>query len=165
MSACCSTNTCAVETASGSECPSCGETGTRIDSITLEALLRPEALGRGMPEAPRFCANAACQVVYFDHEAEIVFDERDLTIPVHAKHPGDENIPVCYCFGHTSRSIREDQARDGFRSVSTAITAEIRAGRCACEVKNPKGSCCLGDVVRVERALEAPSPGPQEATW
>ena len=165
MSECCSTNTCAVESASGAECPSCGETGTRIDPVTLEALLSSESLGRGLPESPRFCANAACQVVYFDNEAKIVFDERDLTIPVFAKHPGDENVPVCYCFGHTMRSIREGQARDGFRSVSTAITAEIRAGRCACEVKNPKGSCCLGDVVRVERALEAPSRGGEEATW
>jgi hypothetical protein len=103
--------------------------------------------------------------VYFDNEAKIAFHERDLTVPVYAKCPADENVPVCYCFGHTPRSIREDQARDGFRSVSAAITAEIRAGRCACEVKNPKGSCCLGDVVRVERALEVLPGGREETTW
>jgi hypothetical protein len=164
MSECCSTNACTVETASGAECPSCGETGTRLDPMTLGALLLPEALGRGVPASPRFCANVACRVVYFDNEAEIVFDERELTVPVHAKHPGEEDVPVCYCFGHTSRSIREGQARDGFRSVSTAITLDIRAGLCACEVKNPKGSCCLGDVVRVERAMEAPSRVREETT-
>jgi hypothetical protein len=32
------------------------------------------------------------------------------------------------------------------------ITQEVKAGRCACEVKNPAGSCCLGDVARVLQA-------------
>ena len=133
--------------------------GTHSDPITLEALLTPDAMESSVPPSPRFCATSSCQVVYFDNDAGIVFDETQLTARVHAKHPSDENVPVCYCFGHTIRSIRENQARDGFRSVSTAITAEIRAGRCACEVKNPKGSCCLGDVVRVERALADDSAG------
>ncbi len=39
--------------------------------------------------------------------------------------------------------------------VSKEITAEVRAGHCACEVKNPKGTCCLGDVIAIERATLA----------
>jgi mercuric ion transport protein len=28
------------------------------------------------------------------------------------------------------------------------ITAEVKAGNCACEVKNPSGKCCLGEIAR-----------------
>jgi hypothetical protein len=26
------------------------------------------------------------------------------------------------------------------------IAREIKAGNCACDIKNPKGECCLGDI-------------------
>lgn len=104
----------------------------------------------GIPPSPRFCATAECPVVYFDNTAGVIFEEALLTVPVHAKHRDNQDVPVCYCFGHTPRSIRESQVRDGAASVSKAITGEVRAGHCACEVKNPEGVCCLGDVVRIE---------------
>jgi hypothetical protein len=28
---------------------------------------------------------------------------------------------------------------------------EVKAGNCACEMKNPSGKCCLGDVTRTVR--------------
>ncbi len=43
------------------------------------------------------------------------------------------------------------------------IAREIKAGHCACEVKNPSGRCCLGDVRAYEKraaqseAAEAPA--------
>jgi hypothetical protein len=27
----------------------------------------------------------------------------------------------------------------------------VKAGNCACEVKNPSGKCCLGDVMRAAK--------------
>jgi hypothetical protein len=27
------------------------------------------------------------------------------------------------------------------------ITAEVKAGNCACEIRNPQGFCCLGNVI------------------
>lgn len=153
MSECCSTSTCATETEAAPSCPECGQIGTRVEPITLEALLTTEASRGGVPLAPRFCFSLACPVVYFDNAAGVVFVETQLTVAVQAKHPSDEDVPVCYCFGHTTRSIRERQNRGGIRSVSSEITGEIRAGNCACEVKNPSGRCCLGDVFRIERAL------------
>ena len=32
------------------------------------------------------------------------------------------------------------------------VRAHIAAGRCACEIRNPKGTCCLGDVIAAVRA-------------
>ncbi len=39
----------------------------------------------------------------------------------------------------------------GKSTVAERITAEVKAGNCACEVKNPSGKCCLGDVTRAVR--------------
>jgi len=94
-----------------------------------------------------------CEVVYFDTGAAVVFRETDLIVPVHAKHPDNDAIPVCYCFGYTEKSIRDEIEQTGASTATGSITAEVKAGRCACEVKNPKGSCCLGDVARVERRV------------
>lgn len=136
-------------------CPSCGTKGNSIDPITLKALLTAEGLRRGVPPAPRFCADPSCDVVYFDNAVPIIFRENELTVPVHAKHPHDEGVPVCYCFDYTPGRIRERIERDGKSTVSESITAEVKAGHCACEVKNPKGVCCLGDVAKSERRLAA----------
>lgn len=154
MSSCCGPSGCEIRTQEASElCPSCGVKGTAIDGITLKALLTAEGLRRGVPPAPRYCANSACNVVYFDNAVPIVFEECDVIVPVHAKHPQSDYVPVCYCFGHTPSSIREELLRSGKSTATKTVTAEVKAGHCACEVRNPKGSCCLGEVSKVERRL------------
>ena len=129
------------------ECPRCGKIGTSLDPITLKALLTPDALRRGVPDAPRFCATESCPVVYFDREACVILDEINLRIRVHAKHPDDDTVPVCYCFDYTPADIEASS------STRETIAREVQAGHCACEVRNPKGSCCLGDIARVEQRL------------
>lgn len=154
MSDCCATKPAtAPGESSSAECPVCGKKGARVDSVTLKALLTGEGLRRGVPPSPRFCATIGCPVVYFDNNVPIRFEEELLVSRVHAKHPEEERTPVCYCFGYTPRTIRDLVASSGPSSASVDIAREMKAGRCACEVKNPKGSCCPGDVTRVERAL------------
>jgi len=125
-----------------------------VDAITLKALLTSDALRRGIPDAPRFCATEGCQIVYFDSDAGVNFTEVELTVRVHAKHPTDDGVQVCYCFDYTPSTIEAEIARSGSRSARATITAEVQAGHCACEVRNPKGSCCLGDVARVEARVQ-----------
>jgi hypothetical protein len=138
---------------SGDACPRCGRKGAKVDTITLKALLTGEGLRRGVPPSPRFCATKSCPVVYFDNAVPVRFEEELVTVRVHAKHTGDERVPVCYCFGYTPERIRALVDSSGRNVVSEDVAREVKAGRCACEVKNPKGSCCLGDVSRVESAL------------
>ena len=52
----------------------------------------------------------------------------------------DENL------GHRARALLVAAGHD-------VATVHEENRRCACEVKNPKGSCCLGDVTRVESAI------------
>ncbi len=131
MSSCCPDSSCEN---GGQVCPKCGEKGVSLDPITLKALLTSEALRRGVPQNPRFCATATCPVVYFD--AEVVFTEPEIVVAVHAKHPDVDEINRC-----------------GKATAFATITAEVKAGHCACEVRNPKGDCCLGDVFKTEQRL------------
>jgi hypothetical protein len=68
----------------------------------------------------------------------------------------EDPIPVCYCFNVTERMIHEEVAQTGRSTASTRIRAEVKAGNCRCEVENPSGRCCLGEVVAAEkRAVRA----------
>ena len=54
------------------------------------------------------------------------------------------------------------EAETGRSTIAERIAAEVKAGNCACEVKNPSGKCCLGDVTRTVqdcvRAFNGPMP-------
>ncbi|HXG57556.1 MAG TPA: (2Fe-2S)-binding protein [Thermoanaerobaculia bacterium] len=157
MDSCCSTDgrTTPEARAAAERCPSCGSKGLSVDPVTLKALLTSKAFRRGVPPAPRFCATASCPVVYFDNGVPITFAEHELTTPVHAKHPENEEVPVCYCFGYTPRDIREEIIRTGSSGISKTVKAEVAAGHCACEVRNPKGACCLGDIANSEKRIQS----------
>jgi hypothetical protein len=60
----------------------------------------------------------------------------------------DNPIPLCYCFGYTREHVRTDIERGGSTGIPERIKAEIQGGFCACEVKNPSGDCCLGNVMK-----------------
>ena len=130
-------------------CPKCEQVGAAVDRITLKALLTPDGLRRGVPKQPHYCATRDCPVVYFDREDDVTFTEAELTVRAYAKHPDDANVPACYCFA-VSVGAMSDAARS--RELREMVACEVQAGHCACEVKNPKGACCLGDLVRIERA-------------
>jgi len=114
----------------------------------VKALLRPDALSRLENVPYSFCPTPGCPVVYFSHEAVGVYHQEDLKVRVGLKE-GDELVPICYCFGHTRASAWEEIRRTGKSTLVASITAHVQAGRCACEVNNPSGTCCLGEVNKV----------------
>jgi hypothetical protein len=134
------------------DCPSCLQAGAPVGRITLEALLTADGLRRRVPAQPRYCANADCPIVYFDVDGDVTFVEADLRVRIYAKHPHDADTPVCYCFGVTVGAMANAERA---RALRESVAREVHAQRCACEVKNPKGGCCLGDLVRLERGRES----------
>lgn len=130
-------------------CPKCAQLGADVDRITLKALLTADGLRRGVPRQPHYCATRDCPVVYFDREGDVCFTEDELTVRAYAKHLDDSTVPACYCFTVTVGAM-SDATRA--RELREMVSREVQAGHCACEVKNPKGACCLGDLVRIERA-------------
>jgi hypothetical protein len=92
-----------------------------------------------------------CAVVYFSDQA--VFTKSDLKVRVGIKETADP-IPLCYCFDYSRDDIRRDVEAPGKTSVLEEIKAEVQGGFCACEVKNPSGACCLGDITRAIQAAK-----------
>lgn len=162
---CCSTNggeTLAVEVATQSavavqHCPVCGKRGKKVDTQTVKAMLSV-SLEEIRPVSYRFCRTETCSVVYFAEDGAQVFGETALREQVHQKHLDEDDVFACYCFRHTPGTIREEIMTTGESTAVARINAGIKAGQCACEVRNPQGSCCLGNVTatvkRIQAALE-----------
>jgi hypothetical protein len=146
MSDCCSANASSRAPAVA-VCPVNGARSKQVDLLTVKSLVRQLPLG--MPHAQYyFCEAQDCDVVYFALDSQApIFRRTDLLVRVGVKetaHP----IPVCYCFGFTRGNIHDEIAETGQSTIAEQITAEVKAGNCACEVKNPSGKCCLGSVAR-----------------
>lgn len=150
MSSCCEGTECGLST-STTKCPSSGTEGARVDLQTVKALLTTAALKRLDPGEYRFCPAAGCDVVYFD-EAGHTFSAPDIRVEVWQKRPEGDRV-ICYCFGENESNIRAEIVRDGHSRAVERVRAHVQAGRCACEVRNPRGVCCLGDVSAVVKRL------------
>jgi len=137
---------------SPTHCPDCGRPGRLVDSITVKAMLRPEALMRLSAPEHHFCATPECSVVYFGIDEG--FGREEIVVPVFQKEPAGDR-PVCYCFGIGERDLRQELLESGRSTASDRITALVAADRCACEVKNPQGSCCLGNVAEATKSARA----------
>jgi mercuric ion transport protein len=150
MADCCAVRPGATtEATKGLVCQQCGRPGKPIDRITVDALLKPELRAglNGMRYV--FCETPDCPVVYFALDGTR-FTKDQIRVRVGLKETEDP-ILVCYCFGITERMIREEMERTGRSTASARIRSEVKAGTCRCEVENPSGRCCLGEVSRVEK--------------
>ncbi len=145
---------------SQTSCPKCGQAGKKVDEVTLKSLLGSSALERRSETAHRFCSTPSCPVVYFGASESFTTDE--VTVPVFQKHPAPET-PVCYCFGITIEDVQKDVLTTDRPSIEKRIRSLVKADRCACELRNPQGSCCLGNVGQVIRTARETSSLPSSA--
>ncbi|MBI3328561.1 MAG: copper chaperone Copz family protein [Nitrospinae bacterium] len=134
-------------------CPTCQKTGRSVDLPTLKALLAVP-LTEVRPVEYRFCRTPDCPTVYYSIDGAQRFGENDVRERVYQKRQTDDDVFVCYCFRHTVGSIKEEFARTHTSTVVAAVTAGIEVGQCACEIRNPQGSCCLGNIRAVAQRLE-----------
>lgn len=150
MSDCCSVDAKIGAMPAILRCPVVGTRSKQVDMLTVKSLVR--ALPLGMPNTQYyFCDASDCDVVYFASQVEApMFRREDLVVRVGAKETADP-IPVCYCFGFTRKDIENEIAETGRSTVADRIGTEVNAGNCACEVRNPSGKCCLGDVMRTAK--------------
>ncbi len=123
----------------------CGVPGSVVELLTVKALATEAALRRLTATRHRFCATPTCVVVYFN-DAGRTLSAADLRVPVWQKQPFGART-LCYCFGESEAVIRQELQEHGRTDVVERIRSDIAACRCACEVRNPRGACCLGDVI------------------
>lgn len=147
MSDCCSANAASLAPQVAA-CPANGARSRRVDILTVRSLVRRLPLGMHGSQY-YFCEAQDCDVVYFALDPDApVFRREDLLVTVGVKATAEPG-PVCYCFGFTRKDIEDEIAETGRSTVAERISAEVKAGNCACEIKNPSGKCCLGSVTRI----------------
>ncbi|MEP7356642.1 MAG: (2Fe-2S)-binding protein, partial [Anaerolineales bacterium] len=106
----------------------------------------------------RFCPSPGCPTVYYRGDGMQVFGEQELRERVYQKHTDDPSILICYCFGYRVADVLAEWEREGVTTVIERIQAGIQAGQCACDIRNPQGRCCLGNVRELVDRLAAPAP-------
>lgn len=147
MGDCCDGPKCEVpgaKAAGRTPCPRCGAVGRVVGDATIEAILRPGLSTSLLGVERRFCRTPTCDVLYYGLDGRFV-EKSAATVRVGLKESVDP-VPLCYCFGISRADVRKEVAETGDCTIPSRITSEVRAGQCACEVKNPSGACCLGDV-------------------
>ena len=90
-----------------------------------------------------FCSQHDCATVYFSQENSFIADA--LREAVYQKDDAGD-VPVCYCFGWTRGRIETEIKKMGKSTSVDTIAGHVKAGKCACEIRNPQGTCCLGNV-------------------
>jgi len=142
MGECCNVSAPAVS--SQTRCPCCGEVGRAVADETIRAILKRGAATPLLALERRFCKTRTCKVLYYGADGRFV-DKDAAVVRIGVKETEDP-IPLCYCFNFSRADVQREVAETGSSSIPARITAELKAGRCVCEVKNPSGACCLGEV-------------------
>ena len=122
-------------------CPACGCPGQSVGYTTVAALASGPAPAR---QEFWLCREPDCEVVYFgDAGARLRVSELRFLPAFKSESP---EALVCYCFLHSRMEIESELRQSGTSTVVDRIAAKVRARECACEVRNPSGQCCLGEV-------------------
>jgi Zinc binding domain len=139
-------------------CGECGTAGRPVAAVTVKVMLTVSALRRYEHHVYRLCPDPRCAVVYFGEDGS-VFTTSDVRERIWQKEPPGRRT-VCYCFGENESDIAAEIERRGYSEAVQRVRTHIAAGRCACEIRNPRGACCLGDVIAaVERLSGVKVPG------
>ncbi len=133
-------------------CPVCNEPGKPVQGQTVKALL-----GVTLREVRNgdylFCRTPDCPVVYFLADGSQTFRVEQVRERVYQKEPGTDDVWICYCFQHTVGEFRRAPTATR-HALLDDINAGIRADQCACDLRNPQGSCCLGNVKALVKQLD-----------
>jgi hypothetical protein len=125
-------------------CPTCGKKGKAVEGQTVKAMLKV-SLRAVTAQEYFFCRTEACPIVYFSSDGTQTFTANQVRETVYQKDPQNPGSPVCYCFAHSVDEI-QSASPDAQKDILKDINSGIKAGQCACDLRNPQGSCCLGNV-------------------
>lgn len=134
-------------------CLGCRGGGRTVEHRTMLQTLKPDRFERLANLEFNFCQDSSCPIVYYSTDGTVEFTTNDLREKVGLKMQGDPSARVCYCFGYTEGMITDELKATGQTTIPKKITELTKTGMCACEVRNPAGVCCLGNVNKVVKRL------------
>ena len=148
----CTTGCCTPQPKGKEACPLCGMLAKGVLAKTVEHMLTPQAkLRLSCLEGFYYCTTSFCEVIYF-RDAEIL-TQKELEVTVGLKE-GASPATVCYCFDWTKEKIKAELDVTGETKALEDIKAKMQDPGCSCEILNPSGGCCLGDVSKVIKELK-----------
>ncbi|MFF2753057.1 (2Fe-2S)-binding protein [Psychrobacillus sp. NPDC058041] len=152
MTDCCATNEQIVGSGGTELCPSCDSKGKKVKIITLKSILKPNVLDTLNPDLTHyFCSTEDCDVVYFNTDKK-TYPTSEIKVSVYQKN-NLSTVPVCYCFDWSREKITK-YVEEGIGSKPLEhIRQNVKEDRCGCEVNNPQGSCCMGNVTKFIKSL------------
>lgn len=154
MQSCCGPTRCETEEEKRTipVCPSCGKKGKQVDTRTLWYLLKGKFQRDVVSDTTYyFCGVPDCAVVYYSDNSQF-FTKDQVRVPVGQKEL--ENPQVCYCFNFFTSDLREEIETTGKTIIPDFIRQKVKEKACACEIMNPQGSCCLGNVSQAVKKIE-----------
>ena len=134
-------------------CPRCGDRGRKISELTLVSHVLPTRLKDvGERDGWSICLSSDCLAIYFK-EQKVVSSFEVKELPFH-KNTAPDRL-VCFCFEHGEHEIREEILTQDRSNIQALIKDACKSGQDDCERKNPQGRCCLGNVGRVIKKVQA----------
>ena len=133
-------------------CLECKQKGKVVQGQTVKALLSV-SLRSVQDKEYYFCRTQTCPVVYFSADGESTSTISQLRERVYQKEPSIDDVFVCYCFKHTVAEI-SNASPETRVSMIDDINTGIQTNQCACDLRNPQGSCCLGNVRSLMKQTE-----------
>ncbi len=144
---------CSVQPKGKALCPSCHTKAKGVLAKTLEHLLIDKTKEKLTSlEGFYFCKTPSCKVVYFKDAIQLT--QKDIMVVVGHKE-GATPATVCYCFNWTKEKIQAQLDETGKSTALKEIKEKMKNPGCACEILNPSGGCCLGDVSKVIKELQS----------
>lgn len=132
-------------------CPECQKKGKPVEGQTVKSMLSV-SLRLVKDTQYLFCRTESCPVAYFEVNGAQFFTQSQIRERIFQKEPKAEDIKICYCFEHTLGEIL-DASVEKRNAILDDINNGIKVGQCACDLRNPQGSCCLGNVRTVIKKL------------
>lgn len=134
------------------ECPKCKQKAKGVLGKTLEHLLTDEAKAKFTCfDGFYFCKSFFCEVVYFRDET--LLTQEGVSVVVGHKE-GATPATVCYCFEWTKEKMKVELQETGQSTATEDIKHKMDTLGCSCEILNPSGGCCLGDVDKAVKDLK-----------
>lgn len=137
MSDCCS-QSCTKETIPRKRvCPANQKQYTRVSVKTILHHIQQPWKYYFKEQGYYYCADDNCDVVYFGEDGQTIH-KHELRTQESEMQKFNE-VMLCYCFGVSMRDAKSNPAIKAF------VIQHTKLGNCACEARNPSGSCCLKD--------------------
>ena len=126
-------------------CPQCLEKGKAVPGQTVKSLIAVSLRSIHEKTGYYFCRTQSCPVVYFSGDGQHTFIGEHLREQVYQKDPNNPDVLICYCFQYSVGDIKNDR-EDEQQAIIADINVGIKTRQCACDLRNPQGSCCLGNI-------------------